>query len=380
MKKEEKSKHKYKGEKYVVAVENCNSYKNIEVKRALLNCLREIDFSFSKIKNVLIKPNLLSPAGPDKAITTHPTVIEELCKILKEKGVKKIYIGDSSAYSTDSALKVCGMKQLEKYPYVKVINFEAEDKRFFNFGKQMTKVPLPKIAFQVDLVINVAKMKTHGLTLVTLCGKNLYGCIPGSLKEKYHAILPSPKRFARLIHKIDETINPQLNIIDGVTGIESEGPAASGKIKNSKLILASKSIGAIDIVGSRIMGFNPKSIYINKLVRIKEKNIEVKGSAKDVRLKFIRPKSANIIIFLRLSSLFPKPKIKFDYSKCTKCGTCGKKCPVGAITYNPYPVWDSKKCIRCLCCIEVCPAKAISLEQPWIRRALEDIGKKFIKY
>ena len=165
-----------------VSVIKCNSYKKEIVKKALKESLNLINFKFHKGMKILIKPNLLLPCKPEKAITTHPVIIEELCKILS-KHKAEIHIGDSASNNTNLALEVCGIRGLEKY--AKIINFESEEQKIVQIDK-VGKVLLPKILFDVDLVINLAKMKTHSLTGVTLCIKNLYGCIPGRLKEEYH--------------------------------------------------------------------------------------------------------------------------------------------------------------------------------------------------
>jgi len=198
-----------------VSIENCKSYKNSEIKKALIKSLKNIDFELPTNKTVLLKPNLLSPQTPDKAITTHPIIVEELCKLLKARN-NKIIIGDSSAHNTEQALKKSGMSKLKKY--AKIVNFEGLNKKFFDLGKdELNKVPMAKLIFNADLVINLAKLKTHSLTQVTLCIKNLYGCIPGQLKMKYHKVLPSPKEFSKLLIKIEEKIKPELNIIDGIS-------------------------------------------------------------------------------------------------------------------------------------------------------------------
>ncbi len=359
-----------------VSVVKCSSYENTKVRKALETSLKNIQFSFKKGMKVLIKPNLLSASKLSQAVTTHPMIVLELCKILKRHEAE-IYIGESSSFDTDKAFKGCGYSKLAKY--AKIINFEAVPKKLFNFGKGMHRIPLPQIVFDADLVINVAKMKTHGLTQATLCVKNLYGCIPGTLKEGLHKILPSPKRFSGLLLKIEEVVKPGLNIIDGIIGLEGEGPGASGKPIKSKIIVASKSALAADFIASGIMGFRPRKIYTNKLAKIHEKEIEVVGNGKNLRLNFKKPRSHDIQFALHFLGLLPKPRITFDYSKCKQCRICESKCPAGAIKLNPWPQCNHKKCIRCLCCIEVCPNSAIYLKAHWIRQVLLDIYTKFKK-
>jgi uncharacterized protein (DUF362 family) len=366
--------------KEVVSVVRCNSYKNEEVRRALEASLKNINFQFKKNSKVLIKPNLLSASKPELAITTHPVIIEELCKILQEHKCK-IYIGESSAMDTDQAFETCGMNKLKKY--AEIINFEASEKKNFNLGKKTHRVPLPKILFQVDLVINVAKLKTHGLTQLTLCTKNLYGCIPGRLKEQYHRILTSPKEFAKFLVNLERTINPQLNIIDGVIGIEGNGPAASGKVINSNLIFAGTSAPATDIIASEVSGFRPNSVYTNKFSKIKRKDIETVGNAQNIRLKFEKPSTHSIQTLMFFNKLFPKSRIEFDKELCKRCHLCEKKCPVKAITLKTtdgYPNCNWKKCIQCLCCIEVCPSRAVHLHDHWSKTLIAKIAKKVIKY
>jgi len=363
-----------------VSVVKCSTYKNEEVRKALESSLKNIDFQFKHGMKVLIKPNLLSATLPEKAITTNPIIIEELCKILKKRNAQ-IWIGDSSAFDTDQALETCGMNKLSKY--AKIINLEGEKKKDFNLGKNTHRIPLPKILFNVDLVINVAKMKTHGLTLASLCVKNLYGCIPGRLKEQLHRILKTPKDFSKLLLSLEETINPHLNIIDGIVGIEGDGPAASGTIIKPGLILAGRKAPAVDIIATEIMGFSKNSVKTNKLSKISRKEIEVIGNAKDIRLKFKKPSTYTIPIFMALMKVFPQAKIEFNKELCKRCHLCETKCPVKAITLNTddgFPKCNWKKCIRCLCCIEVCPHKSVYLKEHWTKELLMKVGKKVIKY
>ncbi|MDD5194025.1 MAG: 4Fe-4S binding protein, partial [Candidatus Nanoarchaeia archaeon] len=165
-----------------------------------------------------------------------------------------------------------------------------------------------------------------------------------------------------------------------VIGLEGNGPGASGTPVKSKLIMASKSAPAIDIIASEIMGFNPKTIYTNRLSKINREQIQVIGEYK--KLNFKKPSSSSIKNLMFLGRLFPRPKITFDKKKCKKCHTCEKKCPVQAIslkTKDKFPECDHKKCIHCLCCVEVCPYDAIFLKESYTQALLTRVAKKIIK-
>jgi len=48
-----------------------------------------------------------------------------------------------------------------------------------------------------------------------------------------------------------------------------------------------------------------------------------------------------------------------DETACTECGTCRDRCPYGAITLSPKPVFDQDRCFGCWACYNHCPTKAI---------------------
>ncbi len=362
-----------------VSIVSCSSYKNSEVRKALLNTFKTLGFCLPEKKTILIKPNLLSPQTPSKAITTHPSIIEELCKLLRQKG-NKIIIGDSSAHNTDLALKKTGMLKLKKYAYV--VNFEGLEKKLVEISNTKIKqVRIPKIVFDADMVINIAKLKTHSLTRMTCCVKNLYGLISGSTKEQFHKIIPDPARFSEFLVDIHERVQPKikLNIIDGIVGLEGEGPSSAGKPKQTGLLIAGTNAIAADIVAADIIGYKKNEVWTNRFgmsrIRLKPEQIEKLGNAKDRKVFYQKPKTS-VKNLLGILGILGKPKIKFDYEKCIQCHLCERKCPVKAIKLAPYPCWNNKKCIRCLCCIEVCPKDAISLEKSLPRKIFDYIINK----
>jgi uncharacterized protein (DUF362 family)/NAD-dependent dihydropyrimidine dehydrogenase PreA subunit len=362
--------------RYPVSVVHCDAYDPARVSKALAETLAHLNVSFQPGMRVLIKPNLMSPVKPERAITTHPVVLEELCKILKAAGVE-ILVGESAFYDTDRAFGVCDIAPLSRY--ARLLNFEKQPRRFVSFGGKVGDVPLPEILFQVDCIINVAKMKTHGLTGVTLCVKNLYGCIPGAIKQGYHKTLPDPRSFSRFLIRLQGEIRPQINIIDGIVGLEGEGPGASGQPVRSSLVVAGASAPATDIIASEMMGFKPDEIYTNRYSGIRRNEIETVGNGRDVRLSFKKPLSANFPYLIYFTGFLPKSRISFNHERCVRCGLCGEKCPAGAISVHPGPECDHRKCIRCYCCMEVCPHSAIYLREHWFRSWLKKFAKMVVR-
>ncbi|MBR9705394.1 DUF362 domain-containing protein [Candidatus Pacearchaeota archaeon] len=354
-----------------VSIVTCNTYNNEEVKQALLDSLKNIDFNFKNNLKILIKPNILGPHTPEQGITTHPIIIEELCKILKNYNAD-IYIGDSSGLNTKKSLIKSKISNLSKY--ATIINFDEKEKNYIKIGKE--NISIPKIVFNVDLIINMPKLKTHGLTRVTLSVKNLYGCIQGKTKAFLHVKYPNPKNFSKLLINLENKIKPQLNIIDGIIGLEGNGPGTAGTPIKSNIIITSKNPYANDIITSNIMGFNPYDIHTNKFSNIKIQDIETIGNSKNLKLNFKKPNIPLIRFFHPLLAIFPKPKITFEKDKCIRCLKCQEKCPTNAIIINPNQICYHKKCIRCLCCIEVCPNAAIYLKDHWTKNLIKKVYRK----
>lgn len=350
-----------------VSVVKCNSYKQNKVDKVVKKCLDLIDFKFKKGMSVLIKPNILGSYKPNrqKAITTNPALVEAVCKILK-KNKCKIYIGESSFMNTDVAYQSSGIDKVAKKYCVnkKPIIFEQEKLRYIkdSSAKILKKFPIAKIVKQVDLIIDMPKMKTHSLTQVTLGIKNLYGLIPGGLKQRIHKKAKGDK-FSEILVDIYQNIVPGLTILDGVLGMDGHGPA-SGQLQKGNVIMASENTVALDIAASKYMDFIPREIpaieFAVKRALYSGYDFELVGMPELPVVHFRKPTKGKTVSRLRRRLGKEKP-IVCDKKICIKCGTCAKKCPTKAIKLDPYPEIDKRKCIRCFCCMEVCPVHALSL-------------------
>jgi len=351
-----------------VAVVKCSSYEQHKVDKAIRNALKLIKFNPLNRTKVLIKPNVVmlsQEKGKQNAISTHPSLIEAVCKFLKENECK-IYIGESSFMNTEYALKKAGIADIAKKYKARLLVFEQEklvniqDKK----AKILKKFPVARILKEVDYIIDMPKMKTHTLAHVTLGIKNLYGLIPGGLKQRLHNKAKNEK-FSEILVDIYQNFPPQLTILDGIIGMEGHGPA-SGIPKHVGLILASKNTVALDIAASKIMGFKPEEIHTTRFA-IKRKlypsyNFQLVGLNRLPIIHFKKPWTRKELSKEMISTFKEKP-IVCDTTKCIKCGICAKHCPAKAIKLAPYPIIDKKKCIRCFCCMEICPKHALSLKE-----------------
>ena len=170
-----------------VAIVKCKSYKQSEVDKAIAKVLKLGEIEFPKRKKVLIKPNIVvCNAKNPIAVLTNSSIVEAVCKILKKNNCQ-IYIGESSFMDTDVAFKKSGIERVAK-KYGKLIIFEQDKlvKIKDAKAKVLKNFYVSKTLKNVDLIINIPKLKTHQLTKYTGAIKNLYGCIPGGMKQKFH--------------------------------------------------------------------------------------------------------------------------------------------------------------------------------------------------
>jgi uncharacterized protein (DUF362 family)/Pyruvate/2-oxoacid:ferredoxin oxidoreductase delta subunit len=334
-------------------------------------------------KKILIKPNLLMSAPLEKAITTHPILIESLIEVLKEKGVKDIFIGDTpgnTSTNIDHLYRITGLKEVAERQGVNLINLYTYG--VINIKSDIAgEIPITKFIKEVDYVINVPKLKTHTFMLMTCAIKNTFGLVPGMNKSRMHAIAIKPESFAQILVDIFKEVNPLINIVDGIIGMEGEGPSAGNPRKFGKLIIGDDAV-AVDVISSIILGYSPQEIYTNLIAykkglgEIDIEKIEVIGEEKDklynhdvAKVKNFYSLTKNLPSFMGniASFLFNKLIRQYpviDDAKCIKCRICENGCPKKAISLiNNKMVIDYSKCISCFCCHELCPQKAIRLEK-----------------
>lgn len=359
-----------------VAIVKCSSYKQEEVDAAIKRALNLLKFDTTKYKKILIKPGVLGGfVENQEAITTHPYLIKSLTKEFKGEKI----IGESSSSNTKQSLEKAGYSNFNNLLVFETSKLvKIQDKK----AKVLKSFYLSETVKNVNLIINVPKLKTHLLTKFTGAIKNLYGCIPGGLKHNYHKKAIGGEKFSSLLIDIYQNIKPGLNIMDAIITMEGEGPS-SGDPKKVGLILASRNAIALDIAASKLIGYFPKEVFFIKEA-IKRKlypdfKIKVVGDLKEIpNLKFKKPLlEKSRVLRGVLIRLVRKNPIIVDKKECIRCGECAKKCPANAIILKQYPIINKKRCIRCFCCVEVCPKHATHLKETFERKIYRRLRKVY---
>lgn len=369
-----------------VAVVRCGSYEPAEVNAAVreaVSLLGGISRFVRAGERVLLKPNLLSAKAPDRAITTHPAVLEVLSALVREAGGIPS-IGDSPGGAIRGVERVwrnTGMLDLAERTGVPLVSFEASGS-VEAAGKLRTYM-VARPVLEADAVLNVAKMKTHVLTSYTGCVKNMFGIIPGFMKSRLHSIAPRPVPFARHIVDVYSLVRPRLNLLDGVVAMEGDGPSG-GRPRPVGAILAGEDAVAVDAVAAGMMGFGEGRVPTLRIAA--ERGLGIATLA-DIDVVGADPASFDLAGFAlpntRFMNLIPDPVVRalapwiWVYPEMSKewgcrgeaCGLCVRSCPVQAIEMTEGgPAVTRKKCVECLCCHEVCPEQAVRVRLSWLAR------------
>ena len=328
---------------------------------------------------VLIKPNLLLPAGPEKAIITHPLVVKAIAEYVLEKG-GHVQISDSPAVGAFPKILEEG-KYKEVFNGLDVVFKEFKESVKVDIGEPFGRIDIARDALEADLVINVAKLKTHAQMLLTLGVKNIFGCIIGFSKPEWHLRAGVDRDiFAKLLVQIYEAVKPSLTILDGILAMEGDGPGKSGTPRETGVIAGSRSALALDPAVCSMLGLERDKLPTNRAARrlgLINQEIYISGDFNMIN-DFRFPEAADLTFGPRFLQGFTRKYLSqrpiINKKVCRLCGECRDYCPARAVTINKTKVvFDYDACIRCYCCIEVCPYGALRAKEALPGRLLRRI-------
>jgi uncharacterized protein (DUF362 family)/Pyruvate/2-oxoacid:ferredoxin oxidoreductase delta subunit len=334
-----------------------------------------------KQRRVLIKPNLLSPAKPEKAILTHPLVVKAVAEFVISKG-GHLQICDSPAMgSFDRVLKEGGFKTAFKDLDVEFQPFSETVQK--DIGEPFGRIDIAREAVEADVVINLAKLKTHTQMLLTLGVKNFFGCIVGLKKPEWHMRSGvNRKMFARLLVQICQAVKPSITLVDGILAMEGQGPGKSGKPRNLGVLIGSSDAPSADWAICRMLGIDPDFLPTLKAAReldLLNESIRMTGDVIRVdhfELPVLGPLTFGPRLFRKLmrKHLVQRPVV--DQNHCQLCGECWQYCPAEAITpYEKIIGFDYERCIRCYCCVEICPHGALEATETLPGKVIRRISR-----
>lgn len=260
---------------------------NSNLRDLITRGLKEIGTAEPSIKgkNILLKPNLVEPHKGASHINTDPAIIQAAAESFLFLGANSVVVAEAAGHRRDALLLLeeSGLADIlfeDRLHFLDLNNSEIT--RVKNLGKtsKIKNFFFPNDLFKVDIIVSIPKMKTHHWTGVTLSMKNLFGVMPGIVYGWPKNVL----HWAGLqecIFDITATLKPHLAIVDGIVGMEGDGPIMGTPIQ-SNVIVIGKNFPAVDSTCARIMGIDPEKILYLKhssgrIGSIKESNIDQRG-------------------------------------------------------------------------------------------------------
>lgn len=353
----------------------------------LLGC--GIDMLLRDKKNIVLKPNLLTRANPGEAVTTSPAVMRAVIAALKRRGVERITIADSPGGSYGKAwLKSvyggCGFLPLEEIGGVS-LNYDTESRMVDTGKKRVKRFEIIRPICDADLIITVGRLKTHAMSGMTAAVKNLFGCVPGLKKAEWHCLFPKREMFCEMLIDLAEQIRPQISIVDGIVGMEGDGPSG-GTPRNYGILAGSNNPYHLDYVLARYIGMTPdEALTVGASIRrglcpALVDDIDVAGDTALMEKPITdlkKPRSAETDLAANLPKPLRRPvralmngmaaRPVIQKKRCVGCGRCKEICPQQVISLaGKKAVIGRKNCIRCFCCHEICPERAIDIRRSFV--------------
>jgi len=251
-----------------------------ETPNALRKALELCD-GFEKLKTtdkVLIKPNAgqgLKRTQPPNGVVTTTAVLGDLIRLLRDYGCSDITIGEGPIllpefrWDPARAFEWSGIKQLAQELSVNLVDFnEGEFARFVMGGK---RVEVSKVALEADFLINVPVLKAHRQSMVSIGLKNLKGCLHNTSKKNFHRF-----GLGRFIALLNTKIRTDLAIIDGIYALQ-RGPWGDDAHRLD-LLIAGKDVLSCDLVGSAVLGIDPKTVpHFQEFAQMTGRSLDVES-------------------------------------------------------------------------------------------------------
>ncbi|MEE8169467.1 MAG: DUF362 domain-containing protein [Phycisphaerae bacterium] len=235
----------------------------------ILDGLREFPETSFRGKTVLLKPNLVETSAGDRPINTNPAVVVAAAEALRKLGASRIIVGDGPGHRRDIELVLAqsGLGQAIRQAGLEFVDLNHDRVQPVPNRGGRTKLDqlyLPAAVLEADVIVSLAKLKTHHWVGATLTMKNCFGLMPGIVygwpKNVLHrAGFPQIFSIDQSIVDIVETVRPTFGIIDGIVGMEGDGPIMGSPRPVGCLIMGDQ-LASVDATGAAIMGFQPHRI------------------------------------------------------------------------------------------------------------------------
>ncbi len=255
----------------------------------ILSGMRELGVGEAEVrgKRILLKPNLVFLSEGAEHINTHPLVVRAAAEAFLKIGAAEVFVAEGTGLVRDGLMVVeaCGLAEVlaeDKIPFVDLNNDEVFALPNRGTYTRLETLALPAALRRADWIVSLAKLKTHHWVGVTLAMKNFFGVMPGRVYGWPKNVLHYAG-IGESILDINATVRPHFAIVDGIVGMEGDGPI-NGAPKPVGVLILGRNLPAVDATCARIMGIDPRKVpYLAEAQRrlgpIRESQIEQRGEA-----------------------------------------------------------------------------------------------------
>ncbi len=252
-----------------VALVRCEDYQPPCVADAIqrqFELLGGLEAFLKRGDTVLLKPNFIAPrAHHHSAAQTHPAVILEVAKLVKDYGAKP-FVADSPAW-TNVAICARMLELTEPLRQLGIPLRQLNAPRKCRLGPDGPNIGISAVALDADVIINLPKFKTHQQMVATFAVKNMFGCVSGKSKALWHLRRGNTAdEFAEMLVGVCRYLRPTLTIIDGIVAMHGQGPIR-GKSRSLGWLIGGIDPIACEVVCSRLVGIEPEQLPIIRAAR-----------------------------------------------------------------------------------------------------------------
>lgn len=217
---------------------------------------------------VFLKPNIVcwtrKTPFPKWGVITTSRVVEDVIVLLKDLGAREILIGEGTVThrpgdteTTAHAFETLGYNNLGRRYGVKAVNLFERPFRKVDLGAGV------ELSFGVDFlesnfVVNLPVLKCHAQTIVSLGIKNLKGLLDIPSRKACHSADPA-RDLHFMVSRLHRALPRSLTVVDGIFSLE-RGPMYDGSARRTDLLLASSDPLSADLVGARVLGYDPAEV------------------------------------------------------------------------------------------------------------------------
>jgi len=276
-------------------------YDDIEFDSLVRNCFTDLEKSGIQVPTdgtVFIKPNAVAGFSSRSSITTEPELIASTIKLLKDRGVKKIYVGDSSAgyIPSQDTFQQTGLMDVIVEAGAEFVDIDSTSETVdlpLPDSHLIASLQIARKVLEADCLINFGKLKTHRIaSSITCTVKNYVGFIPQDVRLAYHQT-----RLPKLVAELHKAMPAHLHFADAIIVGEGDGPDLS-KPRYLGVMLGSNDPVALDSIAAELVGVHrsdllfPWTAYYEGVGKIERTNIKVIGpDTRDIAIRIEKPVS-----------------------------------------------------------------------------------------